>query len=100
MLFPTFTFAAFFAVVLPLSWAVRSRPSVWKVVVLSASWVFYGYWDWRFLALLGAMTVVNEVAAVAVHRSSGGRRAQVTAMAVARRTLPTSRRAARKALGG
>ena len=83
MLFPTFTFAAFFAVVLPLSWAVRSRPSVWKVVVLSASWVFYGYWDWRFLALLGAMTVVNEVAAVAVHRSSGGRRAQVTAMAVA-----------------
>ena len=83
VLFPTFTFAAFFAVVLPLSWAVRGRPQAWKLVVLTASCVFYGYWDWRFLGLLAAMTLVNEVAAVAIHRSSGaGRRHALTAAVV------------------
>jgi len=82
VLFPTFTFAAFFAVVLPLSWAVRRRPQAWKVVVLAASYVFYGYWDWRFLALLAAMTLVNEVAAVAIHRSAGPGRKQAVVAAV------------------
>lgn len=82
MLFPTFTFAVFFAVVLPLSWAVRARPTLWKCVVLTASYVFYGHWDWRFLGLLAAMTVVNEVAAVAIHRSSGRQRGRLTAIAV------------------
>jgi len=70
VLFPTFTFAAFFAVVLPVSWAIRSRPTAWKVFILSTSYLFYGYWDWRFMGLLGAMTLFNEVAAVAVHRST------------------------------
>ena len=82
MLFPTFTFAAFFAVVLPLSWLVRSRPGAWKLTVLTASYVFYGYWDWRFLGLLAAMTLVNEVAAVAVHRAEGPVRGRMTTAAV------------------
>ena len=62
MLFPTFTFAVFFAVVLPLSWALRGRATAWKILILTASAVFYGYWDWRFLGLLGLMILVNEVA--------------------------------------
>ncbi|MBT5137560.1 MAG: MBOAT family protein [Acidimicrobiaceae bacterium] len=69
MLFPTFTFAAFFAVVLPVSWVLRRHATVWKLFVLAASGLFYGYWDPRFLLLLGAMTVVNELAAMAIHRS-------------------------------
>ncbi len=61
MLFPTFTFAAFFAVVLPLSWALRPRPRLWKLVVLGASYIFYGYWDVRFVALLVAMTMADHL---------------------------------------
>ncbi|MDG2027454.1 MAG: MBOAT family protein [Acidimicrobiales bacterium] len=68
MLFPTFTFAAFFAVVLPVSWMLRERVTAWKVFVLSASYYFYGYWDTRFLLLLVLMTIGNEVAAIAIHR--------------------------------
>ena len=83
MLFPTFTFAAFFAVVLPLSWSLRGRPVAWKTVVLGASYVFYGYWDWRFLGLLAAMTLVNEVAAVGIHRAvDDAVRRRLTAAAV------------------
>ena len=43
MLFPTFTFAAFFAVVVPLSWALRGRPVAWKLLILVASYAFYGF---------------------------------------------------------
>ena len=63
MLFPTFTFAAFFAVVLPVGWALRSRPTPWKIFVLGASYWFYAAWDRRFVLLLVAMTLVNAAAA-------------------------------------
>ena len=59
MLFPTFTFAAFFAVVLPVSWALRKRPVPWKLFVLGASYWFYAAWDRRFVLLLVAMTLVS-----------------------------------------
>ena len=69
MLFPTLTFALFFALVLPVSWALRDRTQLWKVAILVASYIFYGWWDWRFLGLIITVTLVNEVAAVAVFRS-------------------------------
>ena len=81
MLFPTFTFAVFFAIVLPLSWFLRDRFTAWKLMILGASYVFYGYWDWRFLGLLAGMTFGNEVAAVAIHRTHAdhARKVMVTA---------------------
>ncbi len=81
MLFPTFTFAAFFAVVLPVSWALRRRPVPWKLFVLGASYWFYAAWDRRFVLLLVAMTLVSAAAARLNQRfrRSGARRAAVTA---------------------
>lgn len=69
MLFPTFTFAAFFAVVLPVGWALRGRPTAWKLFMLAASYWFYAAWDARFVLLLAAMTVGNKVAAAANARA-------------------------------
>ena len=57
MLFPTFTFAVFFSLVLPLSWALRAHVRAWKLFILAASYVFYGWWDWRFLALIALVTL-------------------------------------------
>jgi D-alanyl-lipoteichoic acid acyltransferase DltB (MBOAT superfamily) len=68
MLFPTVTFAVFFLIVLPTSWALMRKPRIWRVFILAASYVFYGWWDWRFVFLLVASTVVNHVLAVAIHR--------------------------------
>ena len=82
VLFPTFTFAAFFAVVLPVSWMLRERVTAWKLFVLAASYYFYGYWDVRFLVLLAGMTLGNEVAAIAIHRSTGAA-SRKTALTVA-----------------
>ncbi|MFL5955088.1 MAG: MBOAT family O-acyltransferase [Gaiellaceae bacterium] len=69
MLFPTVTFAVFFMVVLPVSWALMRHQRAWRAWILLASYVFYAWWDWRFVALLAASTVVNHALAVAIHRS-------------------------------
>ena len=55
--------------VLPVSWVLRPHVREWKLFVLTASYVFYGYWDWRFMGLLAGMTLVNEIAGVAIHRA-------------------------------
>ena len=69
VLFPTVTFAVFFLIVLPLSWALMPNQRVWRVFIVVASYVFYGWWDWRFVFLLAASTVVNHVLAVAIYRA-------------------------------
>ncbi len=74
MIFPTIQFAAFFVVVLTLSWALMPRPRLWKPFILGASYVFYGYADWRFTALLAASTVANQLAARAIRGSDDQKR--------------------------
>jgi alginate O-acetyltransferase complex protein AlgI len=69
VLFPTVTFAVFFLIVLPVSWALMPHQRAWRVWILLASYVFYAWWDWRFVFLLFASTIVNHVLAVAIHRS-------------------------------
>jgi alginate O-acetyltransferase complex protein AlgI len=70
MLFPTATFAIFFLIVLPTSWLLMERQRLWRPWMLVASYVFYAWWDWRFIFLLAGSTVANHVLAVAIHRSS------------------------------
>jgi len=69
VLFPTATFAIFFLIVLPLSWALMPHQPAWRIFIVVASYVFYGWWDWRFVFLLAASTVVNHVLAVAIYRA-------------------------------
>jgi alginate O-acetyltransferase complex protein AlgI len=69
MLFPTVTFAVFFLIVLPVSWALQPHQRAWRIWILVASYVFYAWWDWHFVFLLAASTVVNHVLALAIHRS-------------------------------
>ena len=73
MLFPTITFAIFFMIVLPASWLLMPRRERWKIFMLAASYFFYGYWNWRFVFLLAASTVVNQVFARAIFRNEAER---------------------------
>jgi alginate O-acetyltransferase complex protein AlgI len=63
MLFPTVQFAIFFPIVLALSWALMSRPRLWKPFILVASYIFYAAASWRFCLLLAGMTLGNQLAA-------------------------------------
>lgn len=69
MLFPTPTFAVFFVVVFIAFWTTRSRARAWKVVLLAAGWVFYAWWDWRFVFLLVGSILFNHSIARVVARS-------------------------------
>ncbi|HEY6031094.1 MAG TPA: hypothetical protein VIU44_11040, partial [Gaiellaceae bacterium] len=70
MLFPTVTFAVFFSIVLPVSWLLMRYQRTWRVFILVASYVFYGWWDWRFVFLLAASTLWNQVLAVRIWRAT------------------------------
>lgn len=57
MIFNSVTFVAFVAIVLPLHWIVPAPRR--NTVLLVASYVFYGWWDWRFLGLIALSTAVD-----------------------------------------
>ena len=69
MLFPTATFALFFLIVLPLSWLAMPKVHRWRPFMIGASYVFYAWWDWRFVFLLAGCTVWNHVMALRIYRS-------------------------------
>src|SRR3954454_25294093 len=69
MLFPTVQFAIFFPIVLAVSWALMSRPRLWKPFILVASYVFYAYANWKFCLLLGGVTLGNQAAALLMQRA-------------------------------
>jgi D-alanyl-lipoteichoic acid acyltransferase DltB (MBOAT superfamily) len=74
VLFPTATFAIFFMAVLPLSWLLMPRGERWRPFIVLASFVFYSAWDWRFVFLLAASIVWNQVFARAIHARADERR--------------------------
>jgi alginate O-acetyltransferase complex protein AlgI len=77
VLFPTLEFAVFFCIVLPVCWALNDRPRQWCAAMLVASLVFYGWWDARFVALILAATLLNQLAAVGIHRAGGPNRRRI-----------------------
>ncbi|HWF50519.1 MAG TPA: MBOAT family protein [Solirubrobacteraceae bacterium] len=84
MLFPSVQFGIFFPIVLALSWALMSRPALWKPFILIASYVFYAAASPVFCLLLGGVTLWNHAAAVLIDRSkSEDRRGFICAVAVA-----------------
>src|SRR5258707_10340039 len=51
MLFNSGSFLCFLLLVLPTYWLLPSN-SLRKLLLVGASFVFYAWWDWRFLCLL------------------------------------------------
>jgi D-alanyl-lipoteichoic acid acyltransferase DltB (MBOAT superfamily) len=63
MLFPTLSFGLFFLLVYAAAWLTRGSNEWRKIVLLVASWIFYGWWDARFVALLILSALLNWGAA-------------------------------------
>lgn len=60
MLFNTLDFAIFLPVVFTLYWLVgRKQIKVQNALIVVASYVFYGWWDWRFLTLILFSSLVD-----------------------------------------
>lgn len=60
MLFNSIDFAVFLPVVFLLYWIVFPRNiNLRNLLIVAASYVFYGWWDWRFLGLIFLSTLVD-----------------------------------------
>ena len=60
MLFNSIDFAIFLPIVFLLYWFVFNKNIKWQnFLIVVASYVFYGWWDWRFLSLILFSTVVD-----------------------------------------
>ncbi|REG91508.1 MBOAT family O-acyltransferase [Algoriphagus antarcticus] len=60
MLFNSFTFLLFLPIVFLLYWFVfKESLKLQNAFLLLASYVFYGWWDWRFLGLIIASSTVD-----------------------------------------
>jgi len=71
MIFSTLAFVLFLAAVLPVYWALRSDR--WRLPFLfAANFFFYGWWDWRFTALLFFIMVVAYAGGRALVRAVAG----------------------------
>ncbi len=72
MFFNSIDFAIFLPIVFFFYWFVVNRnlkaQNLW---ILVASYVFYGFWDWRFLSLILFSTVVDYTVGLALGKHTG-----------------------------
>lgn len=60
MLFNSIDFAVFLPIVFIFYWVLRKRRTQ-NFFILSASYFFYGWWDWRFLSLIILSTCIDYI---------------------------------------
>lgn len=70
MLFNSLDFAIFLPIVFTFYWLINKRSlKLQNALVLAASYLFYGWWDWRFLSLIIFSTIVDFYVAKHIHKS-------------------------------
>ena len=72
MVFNSWLYFVFFATVLALY--VRMRRPAQNMMLLVAGCIFYGWWDWRFLFLVGFSTAIDYWAAIRMEETADERR--------------------------
>ena len=76
MLFNSFEFMLFLPVVFLLYWFVFRERRWQNLLVVVASYVFYGWWDWRFLLLIMFTSACSFASGLLIERCEGRRLAQ------------------------
>lgn len=75
MLFNTFEFFIFFAIVYALYRIFNHR---WQnILLLVASYFFYGCWSWKFLSLIAISTVIDYFCGIHIEQSNDQRRRKI-----------------------
>ena len=76
MLFNSFEFMIFLPVVFLLYWFVFRERRLQNLLVVIASYVFYGWWDWRFLLLIAFTSFCSFGSGLLLEKLEGRRRWQ------------------------
>ena len=81
MLFNSFEFLIFLPIVFLLYWfifdyAMRGckRQLLWQnLLIVVASYLFYGWWDWRFLILIAITTILSFLSGIGIEKAPAQR---------------------------
>ena len=69
MMFNSLAFAGFLVVVFAGYWMLGGRRRAQNLFLLVASYVFYGWWSWRYLILIAGCSAVNFIAGRVIYES-------------------------------
>jgi D-alanyl-lipoteichoic acid acyltransferase DltB (MBOAT superfamily) len=70
MLFNSIEFAIFVPIVFILYWFVTNgNLKLQNLLLLVASYVFYGWWDWRFLSLIVFSSIVDYLVGIGLSKT-------------------------------
>ncbi len=72
MLFNSFEYLIFLPIVFVLYWFVFKQIKWQNLLVLISSYVFYGWWDWRFLILIFITTACSYGSGLLISKSVAG----------------------------
>src|SRR5690554_5439846 len=69
MLFNSIDFAIFLPIVFVLYWFVTNKNlKLQNLLIAISSYIFYGWWDWRFLSLILFSTIVDYLIGVSLSK--------------------------------
>ena len=68
MLFNSIEYIVFLPIVFVIYWLLRNHLKLQNVFVVFASYVFYGWWDWRFLILIAITSFCSWGSGVIIER--------------------------------
>ena len=74
MLFNSLDFAIFLPLVFIIFWILNGQSKAQNFFLLIASYIFYGWWDWRFLLLIIFSTIVDYSIGVLLAKEKKNRR--------------------------
>ena len=68
MLFNSIEFLIFLPIVFVLYWFVFKTQKAQNILIVAASYVFYGWWDWKFLILIMFTSLCSFVSGLAISK--------------------------------
>ena len=83
MLFNSLDFALFLPLVFALYWSMQRLPLRYQnLFLVAASYLFYGWWDPRFLALIVASSLVDYIVGIKLEKGSNKKPLLLLSLAV------------------
>lgn len=76
MTFSSVEYLIFFPTVFMLYWMLGRTKTIQNMLIVAASFVFYGWWDWRFLGLLLVTVLTTFYGGAFIQKADGNRKRQ------------------------
>lgn len=74
MLFNSIDFLIFFPIVFVLYWLLNNNLKKQNILLLLASYIFYGWWDWRFLSLIVISSIIDYTAGLKIYNTQNDKK--------------------------